>query len=99
MQVVSPDAFVGINATSDVEAFPWSHGASTMFIALTAPSGFVPGGSKSGRRWSSSCGGGIQGPDCFSNVMFRILCAKYHGNVVIFNFLGSCIKAYVTIQN
>lgn len=65
------------------------HGASSAFIAPSAPSGVVPGGKGSGRRWSSDRGGRVQGSDRFSILKSRVLCAKVQAYVVIFNLLGS----------
>jgi hypothetical protein len=68
-------------------------GSSTASIALSLPSGFVPSDGEGGRRWSSRCPGGEEeGPDCFSVLFFRVLCAKFQDYDVIFVLYWSCLQ-------
>ena len=68
------------------------------FKALLAPSGLVPGGREGCRRWCSVRGGEGQGPDGFSFLLFRVLCARLQAPVVILHLLGSCMQTSVTAQ-
>jgi len=60
-----------------------SCGAAAALRDLERPSGFVPGAVEDGRRGLHPINGG-SGPDCFFNLLSRVLGVKLKGYVVIF---------------
>ena len=62
-------------------------GFAQAFRILAAPSGFVPGGGRDGRRSSLSSGGGVEGPDCVSSALSRVSPVKLEDCCVISIFL------------
>lgn len=72
------------------------HGVTSAFNTPSTPSGLIPGGSGSGRPWSSSRGGRQQGLDCVSFLFSKVLSTKYRGYVVTFTLLGPCMNIFVT---
>lgn len=67
-------------------------GFPAAFNSLRLPSGIIPGEKKGGRRRSLCCCGGEEGPDCFQNLLFRVLCANFQDYAVIFVLSGSCLN-------
>lgn len=65
-----------------------SVGFPTAHNSLPLPSGFVPGEKKDGRRRSPGCCGGEEGLDCFSVLLFRVLCANSQDCSVTFSSFG-----------
>uniref|UniRef100_A0A8R7THH4 Uncharacterized protein n=1 Tax=Triticum urartu TaxID=4572 RepID=A0A8R7THH4_TRIUA len=54
---------------------------------LPLPSGFVPGKKEDDRRWSPCCCGG-EGLDCFSVLLFRVLCVNFQDYCVTSSSFG-----------
>ncbi|XBI54925.1 hypothetical protein VPH35_036846 [Triticum aestivum] len=54
---------------------------------LPLPCGFVPGEKEDGRRWSPCCCGG-EGLDCFSMLLFRVLCVNFQDCCVTSSSFG-----------